>query len=232
MKSNVEWALFRDPESGEEHKVTDNNCIQGFCASRDCAQCVVNEHIDFKEYKKCSDWVKAHPLEAAEGMGYEFVCRKWKDGTMEGKGKGMVTEGTSEKLPFLCQWLHVAPETIIRVDGWDWKIWYDGTLILIGGGINRLAEVQTLYKILEHPELVEMVKRELTNEEKETLEWLRKFVPEGSQVSWDEEEEWLEVKDGGGVKVVLKIVPSLFPSLKPGWTLFVDRGELVMDKEG
>ena len=82
--SNVEWAVFRDPRNREEYTVTDSGCIKGFCADRDCDRCVVSRYLDYdNEYVKCSDWVKNHPLESAEEMGYEFVSRKWRDGRME-----------------------------------------------------------------------------------------------------------------------------------------------------
>ena len=179
MSSNVEWAVFRDPRNREEYTVTDNNCSKGFCIGRSCDCCIVGGLLDYNEYEKCSDWVKDHPLEAAEGMGYEFQYRKLKDGTIETK-EDLEKEKNknADSLPFLCRWLTLKPGTVIRVDNWDWEIWDDGTLQLVGGGVNRLAEVQTLYKILEHPELVEVAQREITESELETLSWLRKFLPE------------------------------------------------------
>ena len=245
MKSDVEWALFRNPESGERYRVTDNNCSNGFCAGRSCDCCVVGEHLNFNEYEKCSDWVKDHPLEAAEGMDYEFVCRKLEDGTMETredleKEKGEVgSEENSEKnsedpfkeLPFLCRWLKVNPGAVIRVNGLDWLIEKDGTLSFVNGGRVWSTECQALYKILEYPELVEVVQNGLTEEEKETLEWLRKFLPLECIVRPGEGDYWLEIMNGEG-KFILRIKRDLFPSLRQGWTLFVDRGELVMDREG
>ena len=244
MKSNVEWALFRDLESGERYRVTDNNCSNGFCAGRSCDCCVVGEHLNFNEYEKCSDWVKDHPLEAAEGMGYEFVCRKLEDGRLETredleKEKGEVgsegnSEGNSEdpfkELPFLCRWLKVNPGAVIRANGLDWLIEKDGTLSFVNGGRVWSIECQALYKILEYPELVEVMQNGLTEEEKETLEWLRKFLPSECIVRPGEGDYWLEIMNGEG-KFILRIKRDLFPSLRQGWTLFVDRGELVMDRE-
>ena len=244
-KSNVEWARFRNPESGEEYIIVNDDCIAYFCDCRVCDYCVVNEHIKSKEYENCSDWIKDHPLEAAKGMGYEFVCRKWKDGRMETredleKEEGEVgSEGNSEEnsedpfkeLPFLCRWLKMKPGTVIRVNGWDWLIEKDGTLSFVNGGRVWFTECQALYKILEYPELVEVVQNGLMEEEKETLEWLRKFLPSECIVRPGEGDYWLEIMTGEG-KFILRIKRDLFPSLKQGWTLFVDGGELVMDREG
>lgn len=232
IKSNVEWALFKDPESGERYTVKDNNCSNGFCVGRSCDYCVVGENLNFNEYEKCSDWVKDHPLEAAKGMGYEFVCRKWKDGRMETR-EDLEREKNknTNSLPFLCRWLKMQPGTVIRVDNWDWEIWGDGTLRLVGGGVNSVVEVQTLYKILEHPELVEVAQREITEAELETLGWLRKFLPTG-WIRMNDEENGLEVLDGQGDGVVLTISTSLFPSVKPGWPLSVENGKMVKNREG
>ena len=230
--SNVEWAVFRDPRNREEYTVTDNDCIKGFCASRSCDCCIVGDHLDYDEYGKCSDWVKDHPLEAAEGMGYKFVSRRWKDGRMETR-EDLEREKNknADGLPFLCRWLTMQPGTVIRVDYWDWEILDDGTLRLVGGGVNRLAEVQALYKILEHPELVEVAQREITESELETLSWLRKFLPRG-WIRMNDKENGLEVLDGHGKWVVLTISTSLFPSVKSGWLLSVENEKMVMDKEG
>ena len=86
--------------------------------------------------------------------------QKMEDGRMETRA-GLEREKTenADNLPFLCRWLTMQPGTVIRVDYWDWEILDDGTLRLVGGGVNRLAEVQALYKILEHPELVEVAQR-------------------------------------------------------------------------
>lgn len=230
--SNVEWAVFRDPKNREEYTVTDNDCIKGFCAGHDCDRCVVSGLLDYNEYVKCSDWVKDHPLEAAEGMGYEFRCRKLKDGTIEIKEDLERAENkNTDSLPFLCRWLTMKPGTVIRVDNWDWEICDDGTLRLVGGHINSVAEVQALYKILEHPELVEVAQREITEVELETLSWLRKFLPRG-WVRMNDEENGLEVLDGQGKWVVLTISASLFPSVKSGWLLSVENGKMVRDSEG
>ena len=228
MRDRVEWALFRNPVSGEEYTVTNNDCGKGFCVGYDCDRCVVNRHLD---YEKCSDWVKDHPLEAAEGMGYEFVSRKWTDGRMETR-EDLEREKNknSDSLPFLCRWLTMKPGAVIRVDNWDWEICDDGTLRLVGGHINSQAEVQALYKILEHPELVEVAQREITESELETLSWLRKFLPRG-WIRMNDEENGLEVLDGQGKWVVLTISTSLFPSVKSGWLLGVENGKMVRDRE-
>ena len=123
------------------------------------------------------------------------------------------------------------PGTVIRVDNWDWEIGDDGTLQLVGGHINSVAEVQALYKILEHPELVEVAQREITEVELETLSWLRKFLPRG-WVRMNDEENGLEVLDGQGKWVVLTISTNLFPSVKSGWLLSVENGKMVRDREG
>ena len=223
--------MFRDPKNREEYTVTDNDCSKGFCRGHNCDLCVVGDHLDYDEYEyeKCSDWVKGHPLEAAEGMGYEFVSRRWKDGRMETR-EDLEREKNknADGLPFLCRWLTMQPGTVIRVDYWDWEILDDGTLRLVGGGVNRLAEVQTLYKILEHPELVEVAQREITEAELETLSWLRKFLPRG-WIRMNDEENGLDVLDGQGV--VLTISTSLFPSVKSGWLLGVENGKMVRDRE-
>lgn len=232
MSSKVEWALFRDPRSGEEHTVTDNDCSKSFCVGRGCDYCMVGRHLGYNEYVKCSDWVKDHPLEAAEGMGYEFVCRRWEDGRMDTREDlEREKDKNADSLPFLCRWLKMKPGTVIRVDNWDWEIGDDGTLRLVGGGINSVAEVQTLYKILEHPELVEVAQREITEAELETLSWLRKFLPRG-WIRMNDEENGLEVLDGQGKWVVLIISTSLFPSVKSGWLLGVENGKMVRDREG
>lgn len=232
MRSKVEWALFRDPRNGKEYTVTNGNCSGGFCADYCCNCCVVNEHIISKEYEMCSDWVKDHPLEAAKGMGYEFVSRKWEDGRMETREDlEREKDKNVDGLPFLCRWLTMKPGTVIRVDSRDWEILDDGTLRLVGGGVTRLAEVQTLYKILEHPELVEVVQREITEAESETLSWLRKFLPRG-WVRMNDKENGLEVLEGHGKFVILTISTSLFPSVKPGWLLGVENGKMVRDREG
>lgn len=223
MNSKVSWAKFKNPKTDKEFIVRDNNCGHDFCYGIECNECYVNWHIVSEE--NCSDWVKEHPLEAAEGMGYEFLCRGWEDGRVE-------TREDLESLFFLCRWLKVQPGAIIRVNGWDWRVENDGTLDPVDGGTVWSTECQALYKILEHPELVEVVNMGLTEEEKETLGWLRKFVPAGSLVRWGEKEEWLEVTDSRGIEVILTIMPSLFPSLKPGWILHVTSGDLVMDREG
>ena len=233
MSSKVEWAVFRNPRNREEYTVTDSGCIKGFCADRDCDRCVVSRYLDYdNEYVKCSDWVKDHPLEAAEGMGYEFQYRKLKDGTIETK-EDLEREKNKnpDSLPFLCRWLTMKPGTVIRVDNWDWEILDNGTLRLVGGHIDSVAEVQTLYKILEHPELVEVAQREITEAELETLSWLRKFLPRG-WVRMNDEENGLEVLDGQGKFVVLTISTSLFPSVKSGWLLNVENGKMVRDREG
>lgn len=233
MRDRVEWALFRDPRSGEEYTVTDGDCSNGFCAGYSCHRCVVSRHLNYNnEYETCSDWVKDHPLEAAEGMGCEFVSRKWKDGRMETR-EDLEREKNknADGLPFLCRWLTMQPGTVIRVDYWDWEILDDGTLRLVGGGVNRLAEVQTLYKILEHLELVEVAQREITEAESETLSWLRKFLPRG-WVRMNDEENGLEVLEGQGKYVILTISTSLFPSVKSGWSLSVENGKMVRDREG
>lgn len=233
MKSRVEWALFRDPRSGGEYTVTNNDCSKGFCVGYSCNCCVVSKHLnDNNEYESCSDWVKDHPLEAAEGIGYEFVSRKWEDGRIETR-EDLEREKNknSDSLPFLCRWLTMKPGTVIRVDSWDWEILDDGTLRLVGGGVNRLAEVQTLYKILEHPELVEVAQREITEVELETLGWLRKFLPRG-WIKMNDKENGLDVLDGHGKYVVLTISTSLFPSVKSGWLLSVENGKMVKDREG
>ena len=76
MSSNVEWARFRDIETGKEF-VVEGKCSNCFCLKITCGECCVYQH-NLDENVPCSDWVKEHPLEAAEGMGYEFVCRRWK----------------------------------------------------------------------------------------------------------------------------------------------------------
>ena len=62
---------FRNLENRKVYEVIHNNCdASGFCAEIDCVECPLKNHI---AKDLCSNWVNAHPYEAASLMGYEVV---------------------------------------------------------------------------------------------------------------------------------------------------------------
>ena len=209
---------FRDPKTGEVFDVEHEGATGGFCAHIDyCTICPLTECAKEGD---CSDWIIAHPAEAARRMGYEVIREPGVDFPMPECDPRDVAFRKEEPMdkqdkPRICEALGVEVGETFYIEG------QKGSFeIMDGGGIKyscSFPNVDELLDIINHPDRI-IRKPRFTQEEVEVLRHLSNAgvvsveKKAGTHLYWDG-------VDCGGVMVV---PPGFLPSLRPGQSVALE----------
>jgi hypothetical protein len=163
-----------------------------------------------------TEWVKAHPHEAARLMGYEVV----EDGNVLTKNdsKGESLEANMDK-PRICEVLGVEPEEKFEIRGntlGRFRINKYGTFqIEISNNYWGFSTVECLNNLINHPENIARKPR-FTQQEAERAKAIKVLLPEINAIKYDGAwTQCLEIVDGTYFQREV-ITRHLFPSVEKG----------------
>ena len=186
---------FRNKETGEvfEHNQSE------FCGKyfeEDCCECPINKPKD------CSGWIRRHPQEAAELMGYEIVEEK-----------------TTK--PRICEVLGVEVGQEFVVDGMVGSFWVteSGMLRCDDGDLKTCVPT-----MINYPEKISVIPKWTNQEVQDAKTILRMFGADNFTHVTKNQDGWPSIMDGDGKDpntgwCSIGMEKDMFPSLKPGQTI-------------
>ena len=174
-----------------------------------------------------TEWVKAHPHEAARLMGYEVVeddCDQSQISCNQVANKSQKEEANMDK-PRICEVLGVEPEEKFEIRGntlGRFRINKYGTFqIEISNDCWGVSTVECLNNLINHPENIARKPR-FTQQEAERAKAIKVLLPEINAIKYDGAwTQCLEIVDGTYFQREV-ITRHLFPSVEKGQVYTLD----------